>query len=559
MKQQQINGVVVGLVLLLMTSVPVFAGNVYVDQTLSSNIVNGTYSVSKRDNSGTDGDAYRTIQAAIDAIPSTETIQAEGGHTVYMRGGSYNEHIVISSSKRGSSGAYIHLSSYPGEWAVIDGNYNVSTQMIRCSGTLSYWIFSNFEVTGGGTSNGSPGGGFFLQGSNHLIFEYLFIHENRGSGGSNNGGIQLANNVAAVQNVTIRYNYLKNNGDPSQQNCGNITLYADYVETPQGVSITNARQQNEIAYNYIVGSNKGIKNKQEQYLSLDNTASHLTYNDRGDKYHHNIVVDFRGVGIEARQDFIQVYNNIIDTGSGGADMGLSFGDVGGGLHERSPFHAVAYNNTVRNSGIKIGQYHSDGMPYAPPFVPHWHLYNNVIESFGPVTPEGKRDLTILRTYSSWNYTHIDMSKLFLKHNLFVPRTTTEDIFTLGDNAYWLSKAEWDAAQYSGPIYTRDSTAGLYARQYVLNDQYTVASGVDIATGGLGGSHPYLSNITIPSYIGATDPADITANDWVTGVQSDLTNTMYLRSASGTPSWVAGSGSTTIPGPITPTGILLEEK
>ncbi len=46
----------------------------------------------------------------------------------------------------------------------------------------------------------------------------------------------------------------------------------------------------------------------------------------------------------------------------------------------------------------------------------------------------------------------------------------------------------------------------------------------IANGGIGGAHPLLASVTIPSYIGAADPND---NSWVAGVLC-LTDTETLK-------------------------------
>ena len=110
-----------------------FADNIYVDQTLGGNITDGGYSIVNRNDSGSDGDAYTTIQAAINAVSV--------GDVIYMRGGTYNisthgtsyasgYYIRIDpSTKSGTAwtaGNFYTLNSYTEEWAIIDAEQKVS-------------------------------------------------------------------------------------------------------------------------------------------------------------------------------------------------------------------------------------------------------------------------------------------------------------------------------------------------------------------------------------------------------------------------------------------------
>jgi hypothetical protein len=77
-------------------------------------LASGAHYVAKAgsdDSPGTAQAPWRTIQKAAD------TVQA--GDTVYIRGGTYNERVLLKAS--GSSGAYITFASYPGESVILDG------------------------------------------------------------------------------------------------------------------------------------------------------------------------------------------------------------------------------------------------------------------------------------------------------------------------------------------------------------------------------------------------------------------------------------------------------
>ena len=58
---KKVSFCIVVLFSVLFFSSYLYAANIYVDKTLSGNITNGSYSTSNRDNSGSDGDAYATV------------------------------------------------------------------------------------------------------------------------------------------------------------------------------------------------------------------------------------------------------------------------------------------------------------------------------------------------------------------------------------------------------------------------------------------------------------------------------------------------------------------
>ena len=46
-----------------------------------------------------------------------------------------------------------------------------------------------------------------------------------------------------------------------------------------------------------------------------------------------------------------------------------------------------------------------------------------------------------------------------------------------------------------------------ANKFITLESHIIEGSTTIANGGIGGSHPYLSGITLPSYVGAVDPND----------------------------------------------------
>jgi len=474
------------------------AATYYVDNTLSSDCLSGNYSITNRDCSGSDGNAYNTIQDAINIVSA--------GDTIYMRGGTYNEHIAIPNNKQGNNNAWIILTSYPGEWAKIDPGHDVGSGygawVIRYKGggygiAPSYWKFSRFEVTGGGiNSSSSHGGGILLDTAHHIIFEYLYIHDNYANKNNNPAGIAVFTENEAPQYITIQYNWLADNGSYGD-NAANVLLMSDYVDTPSSVNINRARHHNEIKYNLMEGSNAGFYHKSEQYLSLDHTGTHIAYNDYGDKIHHNIIRDFHDDGISARGDFIQIYNNILE--SSNSMKGISIGSSHSNT-EREPFYALAYNNTLINVDGRIKHQTGSYEVYSPPLHPHVYWYNNIFESVGAEHGDFN-DLNIFLSWTVLTEADIEMDKVHVENNLFYPRTASEEIINLADENNDYSANQYKTAGYATILYTT-TVSGLHVpgSDYKTNPAYTLEGITTIANGGIGGVHPYLSGVTIPSYV-----------------------------------------------------------
>jgi hypothetical protein len=324
----------IGVLFHFLLSHSLWAANIYVDNTLSSDCTSGNYSITNRDCSGSGGNAYNTIQEAVDVVTA--------GDTIYMRGGTYNEHISIPNGKQGSEDAWITLTSYPKEWAKIDPGHDIGSgygaYVIRykAGGHRScpaYWIFSNFEVTGGGpATNTGDGGGILLDTGHHIIFQYLYIHDNHAGPSNNPAGIALFTDGQAPQYCIIRYCVIKDNACTGTDNCANINIMTSYAQQPGSTSISNAVHHNQVYYNLIEGSFVGLKYKgPNECLTLDNTGSNMAYQDYGDEIHHNIFLNFHDEGLIARQDFIQVHNNIFE--SPYTQYGVTFGSSHNGRVE----------------------------------------------------------------------------------------------------------------------------------------------------------------------------------------------------------------------------------
>ncbi len=112
------------LFLAIFTTINVSSKTFYLDVQLASNCT-GTYSIERRNNSGSDGDAYNNLQNAMDAL--------NGGDTLIIRAGNYSRtgfdpqdpteigalDIGWSNSCNGTPNEHTVVMAYPGELPVI--------------------------------------------------------------------------------------------------------------------------------------------------------------------------------------------------------------------------------------------------------------------------------------------------------------------------------------------------------------------------------------------------------------------------------------------------------
>jgi len=565
MKPQKIKfySLIIMILLILVLQVPyVSAANIYVDKALASNCTAGNYSTTNRTCSGSDGNAYTTIQAAIN--------NCSVGDSIFMRGGTYKEiGIDIPESKNGTAwtnGYFTTLSSYSGEWAIIDGTgLNTTSDWTRqaiithptgydvqSSALITkYWKFERFEVTGGRA-------GFFLKGG-PMWFRYLYIHNNgRDYGDSIQAGILIP---IGMDNI-IEYCWFKDNfapdGASQNANNSNILIDADYRDTSDnggnGLAFDSnlCIKNNEIRYNLIEGSFRGIRHKNQQRFGYNNrNPNDMTYKNYGDKIHHNIVLNAGDASIVIGQDFIQIYNNITDN----SIESTQNGDM------PATYNSTIYNNTVigthdsfllssglTQSGSSFLNYYDSGSQQT--VHPHVYFYNNISSGTG----SGWHELPFILAWDmppDTSNPDRNWSNLVVDHNFvhsnsqgtpyLVGHQTTGATCVIQTNTttqFNSCSATWRGI---GTVLNwENSNSGLFvgssgADKYKTNGSFVIGS-TTIKNGGIGGNHPYLTGKILPSYVGATNPNDPKNNAWVDGVLS-LSNTEVLKEGSkGAPWW-----------------------
>lgn len=510
-----------------------YADTLYVDNKLAVSSTR-TYSISGRNGNGNNGKAFKTIQMALDSMKT--------GDVICIRGGVYLERkIKIPLSKNGTSwspGKFNTMTSFPGEWAVLDGQKNI----IRESGrtpyllgnsdgpSMKFWKFERIEIKNGATADDQNAAGFF---GNHgpFIFRYCVFKDNIvGYEGNNPGAIMGYTWMDCV----VEYCYFYNNGaKTNHKNSAHIVIFADYNEaTHAEKGFTNVNYHtmgNRYRHNLFVsasGPAVAIKYKNDTFLSGRNPSAGKGYDDtwknRGDHINHNIFRKTLDFALDARQDFMQIYNNIFDSCHGAITVGEWW--------QPTIYKAVVFNNTVLGKGKQGLQFnHFKMYPFQEPAIVQ-HAYNNIVSNCGDDWLSC--DITLLKDP---NFTNAIVDSFRIDRNfIYNPATSSDD--PNGTYVFWLgyssdatkrhtlsdynkrfpnSKLYYAKFESSNPLF--DGNSGT--DRLITRGEYKLSTQETIANAGKNIRHPFLNGMTIPGYIGATDPKDPNNNRWVNDVMN----------------------------------------
>jgi len=503
------------------------ADTVYVDLNVPHTY--HTYNVATRDSLSGDQDVYNTIQKAIDSTAA--------GMTVILRGGTYQQnHIRLSTTKNGTAwteGNYNTLQSMDGEWAIIDGQnllydrYNLADTtrappLIGSSGggatdSRTFWKFSRIELTGGRSKFRDGAYGFFADGG-PFWFTHCYVHGNKAPTGSSNpsgiGGYVWNNSI-------VEYCLFEDNGsDDNDHNSSDIMVFSDYNFSASGFAgsgfvFTSGEHlyKNEFRYNLFLGnSGVNIKYKGSQLLTGRNPAGGHpfddTYKEYGDKIHHNICIGSLNASIRPRQDFIQVYNNVILDCYRGIMIEQG---------ETMVYRMMVYNNTlIRSAAIAIAHSHTFPDSFGEYNI-YTHMFNNFVDSGQEASSDGG-------SISSYRYTGDTVAifdSLHISNNVINNQVASyldplgikpifigssaigpSPYYTVGrhDSVFASTDTNWNIV--SSIVYQGDS--GVAALK--LDGSFVLSGSRTIGNGGANIAHPYLAG-WIPGYIGANDPED----------------------------------------------------
>lgn len=467
---------------------------------------------------------YSNIQSAINDM--------NGGDDIFLRGGTYQNArlgdgtyntVEILDTKDGSASNYSSLQSYPGEWAVIDGENNAHNQYgsIIISGKSGwkqtrYWKFERLEIKNGRNANGDNAAGLYLA-YGPFIIRYCYIHDNKVATGMNNpGGIRFG----MVEDSIVEYNYFDNNGGDYFANYAHIVNFGDYrneENADSGYDDGPAARRNVYRYNLFKNGSVGIKHKGEQLFSSRRVFED-TYKNYGDNIHNNIFVNCNTNGIRIRQDFAQVYNNIIDNCGGGIRVG----------NLSRLYKVVTYNNTIISSNDVSGgdetvsfertiKMDSDYGTWESKDY-YGYDYNNIIDD-GESLWYGEE--MAFGNSKSLNVGELPLSNYIATH-LYFYRGQNNDFISISGNGNRtiFSKSEFESYQLGAVIYSNEysSNNSLYkgsagADRYKINRSHVIETNISPLNAGAGINHPYLSGITIPSYIGSANPDKDSGTSW----------------------------------------------
>lgn len=268
-------------------------------------------------NTGSIDSPWRTLDHAFSMLTA--------GDTLYMRGGTYAVNTTLKVSQSGTEYSPITISSYPGETAVLDGEYSVSGNHIIFLENKKYITLKNFTVTR------SPYYGIVVGGSGsseHIIFDNLTVTHTRAS-----GIISIKSSHVTISNNEI----------------------TEATEWGQDESITIYNSHNvEVAHNHVHhNGNNGSMNTEDDHhnngigIDIKDACSHV-------KVHHNYVhgMQTNGIYIDSRgySDDVEIYNNMVHhCGDNGITMAS---ETGKGILS----NVLVYNNIVYEctNGINMG-------------------------------------------------------------------------------------------------------------------------------------------------------------------------------------------------------------
>jgi hypothetical protein len=197
----------------------------------------------------------------------------------------------------------------------------------------------------------------------------------------------------------------------------------------------------------------------------------------------------------------------------------------------SMYKQVFYNNTVlKASDRAIGWWHRKYYSFQSNYV--WgYNYNNILD--------GSNSYFIGLTADSGtnaNNWHVDRTYFYGKNSGNVLWIMSKDYTVTAWETYRANNnVDCFIADYDANNKLFIGTSG--ADKYRVNPNHTLESNKSIKSSGLGGAHPYLSGIVIPSYLGAVNPDD---DNWVAGVMGLKNITTLKNATTSDPAWIEGS-------------------
>ena len=306
-------------------------------------------------NNGSEGSPWRTLSHA--------NQQLTPGDTLYIRGGTYTEHLNSDFTASGTADNRITISGYPGETVVFDGN-NQSSFLYRVPTGASYITLKDFEITNYSASaiflwSDVPKQGWIFDGLN--IYDSGLVNN-----GQHTGGIDFA----YASDMTIRncrfdnigWNLWNHHAIYMQAHTTDIKIYNNHV--------SNMRFGGAVhGWHYPNSNNVQVYN--------------------------NIFTDnIWGVILADGSENVEIYNNTLVNNDYGIDLGQSGYDVTWGVKNVTIKNNVTYSGSGE-TGLRVGSFNINDVTidynlwYASdstPFV--WNSSNWSLTQLRSNTPHG---------------------------------------------------------------------------------------------------------------------------------------------------------------------------
>ena len=264
-------------------------------------------------NTGTLVQPWLTLQHAADAMTA--------GDTVYVRGGTYNEQLVLDID--GTDGNRITFINYPGETPIIDGEDvpgvydDIYDGIVRI--TASYTTFQGFEV-----KNNAAGFGVMVY---------------RSSAGANVDSV-------TVKACKIHDTYKSGIYSTSSYSGSGVPLTGLVLDGNEIYLVNQGGGETEENISCLHTDGAEIKNN---YLH-DNLQEGIDFKNgnNGGLIHDNLIEDsscaiyIAGYG-DDEQTNMKIYNNILRDGVYGIVFGNEHGDT---LQQGDVYNNIIYNNSV---------------------------------------------------------------------------------------------------------------------------------------------------------------------------------------------------------------------
>lgn len=511
------------------TTKTIVTKRIFIDSSLSANCIGYTYNPTTKLQDTVNGSnlGFKNLHKALEYIHI--------GDTIMGRNGTYKPEVAarfVIPTKNGTSfgpDSHYTVMSYPGEWMILDGeNIIPETEAVAVlynSAVIKYWVFERFEIKNGGSASGLYARGFHADGG-PFKFRYLYIHDNLSTTSSNNPcGIGGHGHDSCL----FEYNYFKDNGSNTVNhwNCSHVILSGDYLNTStpangftyQGQGIHT--RKNVLRYNRFENGSCGIwSTKAPQFFTGRSVPDHPyndTYNTWGNDIYGNIFKNLRYIALVINQDFIQVHNNIIDSCQDGIVVDFT-------TTTPQTYRSVIYNNTVQKaaeSAISIFQAGDEVEGRVPNIETqkYAYIYNNIGDS-----------VTHTRAIATWpgleEFALADEGSLvggtsdsvyFTNNYSYRPLPQTGDLdasrpinwlgsrYTIAEFAAIRPTVKLWLSQYNANNKLYQADTGW--RAYIPNTSHTVNTDTLLINSGVGGNHPFLPGVTLPTYLGASSGTD----------------------------------------------------